>query len=181
MGSHADELRVRLQEAFRWAEVEANAVSDLSGWWRDRTLLAELGPALAELFPDVTPTVVLGPEASGFLVGPLVAWELGAGFVEAYRDSDRMIADETLARTATVDERGRSMTLRVRSRHLGPDDQVLVVDDWAESGAQLAALRDLVREAGATYLGAAVIVNGCDRHTRDELTVRGLLERGDLG
>ncbi|HZN71380.1 MAG TPA: phosphoribosyltransferase family protein [Micromonosporaceae bacterium] len=181
MGSHADELRVRLLEAFRWADVGTNQVSDLSGWWRDRSLLAEMGPTLAELFPGVTPTVILGPEASGFLVGPLVAWELGAGFVEAYRDGDRMIADETLARTAPVDDRGRSVTLHVRTRHLGPDDQVLVVDDWAESGAQLAALRDIVREAGATYLGAAVIVNGCDPGTREELTVRGLLERAELG
>jgi adenine phosphoribosyltransferase len=187
MGSFTEDyiadFQARLRVAFRWADVGPHAthlVSDVSGWWRDRTLLAEIGPALAALFPEVTPTVIVGPEASGFLVGPLVAWELGAGFVEAYREGDRAIADETLAATTPVDDRGRTVTLRLRRRHLGPEDRALVVDDWAESGAQLAALRELIAGAGAAYLGAAVIVDGCDRRTREDLNLRGLLDRADL-
>jgi hypothetical protein len=34
----------------RWA--------DVSGWWRDAALLARLGPALAQLVSDDSPTVV---------------------------------------------------------------------------------------------------------------------------
>jgi len=187
MGSLTEEytadLRDRLTAAFRWTDVGpgmTHLVSDVSGWWRDRQLLAEIGPALAALFPEVTPTVIAGPEASGFIVGPLVAWELGAGFVQAFRSGERAIAGETLARTAPVDYRGRTVTFQVLTRHLGPDDQVLVVDDWAETGAQLVALRDLIVAAGASYLGAAVIVDGCDGGTREDLNLRGLLTRADL-
>jgi adenine phosphoribosyltransferase len=50
------------------------------------TLLAELGPALAELHSDGHPTAVAAIEASGFVLGPLVALSLGVGLVEVRKD-----------------------------------------------------------------------------------------------
>ncbi|HZN20635.1 MAG TPA: phosphoribosyltransferase family protein [Micromonosporaceae bacterium] len=178
-----DELRIRLVDAFRWVDPDddgAHLVSDASGWWRSAAILRDLGPALAALFDSAGPTVVLAPETSGFLVGPLVARELGVGFVEAYKDGRGLVADRVLARHAPTDLRGRAVTLSVRARHLSAADRVLVVDDWAETGAQLSALRNLVLDAGATYLGAAVVVDGCDGRTRQVLRLRGLISRVDL-
>ena len=85
-------LKVRLIKAFRWLDPgphSAYLVSDRSGWWRDPEILAHLGPALGGLYPDASPTVVVAPEVTGFLVGPLVARAVGAGFVEAYRAGAR--------------------------------------------------------------------------------------------
>ena len=188
----AGDLRERLLAAFRWVDLgpaEAYEVSDASGWWRDGGLLADLGPALAALFvpgppaaphPTAPPTVVVGPETSGFLVGPLVARALGIGFVEAYKGDRGHVADRMLRRTTEPDYRGRVVTLSLRARLIDPADRVLVVDDWVATGAQLATLRDLVGDAGATYLGAAVVVDGCPPARTAELGIRGLLSRGDL-
>lgn len=176
-------LAVRLLSAFRWVDpgVEAtHEISDMSGWWRDPSLLAGLGPALAALFPDAAPTVVVAPEAGGFLLGPLVAQAYGVGFVEANKDGRGRLADPVLRCGTAPDYRGRRVTLSIRARLLSPGERVLVVDDWVATGAQLAALRSLIHEAGAEYLGAAVIVDASPRSVAVDLGVRSLLTRHDL-
>lgn len=178
-----DVLATRLAAAFRWVDPGPGAtheVSDTSGWWRDRDLLAELGPALAQLVAPASPTVVVGPQTSGFLLGPLVARALRVGFVEAYKGTRGNVADRMLRRTTTPDYKGRTVTLSIRARLVTPADRVVIVDDWAVTGAQLAALRALVFDAGAGYGGAAVIVDGCPPEVAADLALRSLLCRTDL-
>lgn len=177
------ELRERLLSTFRWIDPGEwcdHLLTDRSGWWRDPVILDRLGPALATLAPAV-PTVIVAPATSGFLLGPLVARAIGIGFVEAYRDlSGAELADDLITRTGGPGHDGRPVVLGVRSRHLGSDDAVLVVDDWVETGAQLSALAEIVTAAGARYLGAAVIVDGAQPTVRDRLGVRGLVREAEL-
>ena len=177
-------FRQRLVAAYRWVDPGPHVdhlVSDITGWWRDPVVLAGVGPALAALFAGTAPTVVMAPQIGGMLVGPLVAQALGLGFVEAYRDErvDQMAEPMRRARSRP-DFKQRVVTLGFRARHLSPIDRVLVVDDWADSGAQLETLHELVRLAGAAYVGAAVIVDGCPDEVRAALDVRGLLRPVDL-
>ena len=126
---------------------------------------------------EARPTVVVSPEVTGFLVGPLVARALGAGFVEAYRAGARRPIAEPMSWAEVVDHRGEVQHLGVRHELLDPDDRVLVVDDWAATGAQARALRSLV---GDRYAGTAVIVDECPPAVSAELSVRGLLTGADL-
>jgi adenine phosphoribosyltransferase len=172
------DLRDRLRATFRWTDPgEGYLVSDRSGWWRDPQILSGLGDALADLFRAARPTVVVSPEVTGFLIGPLVARALGAGFVEAYRAGARRPIAEPMTWAEVVDHRGEVQHLGVRHELLGPADRVLVVDDWAATGAQARALRSLV---GDRYAGAAVIVDECPPAVSAELTLRGLLTGADL-
>ncbi|MFI5959641.1 phosphoribosyltransferase family protein [Cryptosporangium sp. NPDC051539] len=177
------ELKQRLLSRFRWIDPGEwcdHLLTDRSGWWRDPVLLDALGPALAALAPE-PPTVVVAPATSGFLLGPLVARSLGVGFVEAYRDlSGAELADELITRSSGLGHDGRPVVLGVRARHLSPGDRVLVVDDWIETGAQLAALVEIVAASGARYLGAAVIVDGAQPDVRNRLCVRGLVREAEL-
>lgn len=154
--------------AFRWAEVDAGTVvSDPAGWWRDPRLLPLLAEALADPFRGSGVTVVVGPESRGFLLGGLVARELGAGFVEAYKyatPGPGVLAEGPLA---------------VRARLLSTADRVLAVDDWVETGTQLAAVAAIVARAGATFVGASVIMDA--RRDRSAVPpVRALLSASDL-
>jgi len=63
---------------------------------------------------------------------------------------------------------------------IGPADRVLVVDDWAVTGAQARGLQDLIAALGATIIGTAVIVDECDPAVAAELNIRGLLTGADL-
>jgi len=175
------DLRERLISAFRWTDPGAGSevlVSDRSGWWRDPLILDALGPALAALFAADRPTVVVSPEVTGFLVGPLVARALGVGFVEAYRERALRgpIAEPMTWVEVPSDHRGVPQRLGVRSALLRPDDRVLVVDDWAATGAQSRALYQVVSELGAVPLGTAVIVDECPHNP----TIRGLITGDDL-
>jgi adenine phosphoribosyltransferase len=176
----AADLRDLLRSRFRWTDPGTDyLVSDRSGWWRDARILAGLGEALADLFRAERPTVVVAPEVTGFLVGPLVARALGAGFVEAYRaGARRAIAEPMTWAEVPADHRGETQFLGVRHELLTDSDRILVVDDWAATGSQLRALREL---CGDRYVGAAVIVAECTAAVAGELTIRGLLTGEDLG
>jgi adenine phosphoribosyltransferase len=177
----AVDLGERLRSAFRWTDPGDGTgylVSNRSGWWRDPSIIAGVGDALGDLFRAEKPTVVVSPEVTGFLLGPLVARALGAGFVEAYRaGARRPIAEPMRWVTVPSDHRGEEQLLGVRAELIGPGDRVLVVDDWAATGAQVRALRSLL---GGAYVGAAVIVDECPPAVADELTIRGLLSGSDL-
>ena len=180
---HVD-LKARLVEGFRWLDPgphSTHLVSDVSGWWRDPFVLTHVGAALAGLFAAERPTVVVSPEVTGFLVGPLTATALGVGFVEAYKDTrDRKVATEMVWGQSLPDYRGRVMGLGVRASRLAAGDRALIVDDWAVTGAQIGALRAALRRGGVGVVGAAVIVDGCAPSTATELGVRGLLRQADL-
>jgi len=192
----------QLRAEFRWVDGE---LSDPAGWWRDAKLLAWIGAALADPYRSAGVTVVVGPESRGFLVGGLVARELGAGFIEAYKHEaykheaykheaykheaykHEAYKQEAYKHEAYKQEAYKHDALRsdevlvseplaVRSRLLSPVDRVLAVDDWLDTGRQLAAVESIVAAAGAVYVGAAVIAAA-----RPHPGVHALIEVADLG
>jgi len=60
-------------------------------------------------------------------------------------------------------------------------DRVLFVDDWIATGGQATTARALVEDAGAHWLGAAVIVDALESsHHRRDLNRRSLLHVCEL-
>jgi adenine phosphoribosyltransferase len=178
------ELRKRVRETFAWRgdRTDDNHYADVTGWWRDPELLRELGPALAGLFDRDRPTVVLGLESRGCLLGPLVALSLGVGFVEVRKDrAPAADSDAWYQRTTPPDYRDRHLTLGFRKALLGGGDTVLLVDDWIATGGQALGAQLLVRDAGATWLGVATVVDAVrGNEVRRRLNVRSLLHVRDL-
>lgn len=152
---------------------------DVAGVLRRPALLASLGPALAEPFRDAGVTAVCAPEARGPILGALVAVELGAGLVLVRKhDRNHPGADRRVESGPTW--RGITESFQTRSWDLGPDDRVLVVDDWITTGSSARAVRDLAAAAGAIYVGASVIVNKADAPTVHELAVRWLVTFAEI-
>lgn len=152
---------------------------DVAGLLRDAEVLAVLGPALAATFHDAGVTVVCAPEARGPIVGALAAVELGAGLVLVRKDDrNHPGADRRVESTPTW--RGTTEVFQTRSWDLKPADRVLVVDDWITTGSSASAIRSLICDAGATYVGASVIVNKASDHTIAELGVSWLVGFADL-
>ena len=173
---------------FRWRSdppvwpAERTSYADYARWWLQPTILQSVGPALAGLFSDATPTVVMGVEAHGSLLGPLVANALGVGFAEvrkgARRGSD---VDAWLTRLTPPDYQDRHLELAIQKVHVRAGSRVLFVDDWAASGGQAIACKELTLDAGASWVGAAVIVDGLESSaTRRELNLRALIHLREL-
>lgn len=152
---------------------------DVAGVLRDAELLPRVGEALAEPFRDAGVTAVLAPEARGPILGALVAVELGAGLVLARKgDSNHPGADIPVESAPTW--RGIRETFLGRSFDLAPTDRVLIVDDWITTGNTMRAACNILRLLGATYLGAAVLVNKASPETIEELNVHTLVDFEDL-
>lgn len=169
------DLHARLREAFQWVDGHA----DVWRMFADPTLLSELGSALAAPFADGAVSVVAGVESRGFVLGPLVAVELEAGFV-AVRKAAGLLPGPKISQTTAVDYRGNTPVLRVQRDRIRNDDRVLLVDDWVETGSQLLALADIVRRAGGQVVGTATIVNELDTEPAALGRVHHLIRVDDL-
>ncbi|MDX6435956.1 MAG: adenine phosphoribosyltransferase [Gaiellaceae bacterium] len=153
----ADELLTR----FRWVDGHADI-------WRlfvDGEFFARMIAALADPFRPGAITKVAGIEARGFIVGGAVAGELHAGFV-AIRKEGGLFPGEKLRQETLPDYRGNATTLQLQRSSLGPDDRVLLVDDWFETGSQALTAKSLIGAAGAVFVGASVIVDQLDPEIR---------------
>ncbi|KON72315.1 hypothetical protein M768_15195 [Cellulosimicrobium cellulans F16] len=116
------------------------------------------------------------------LLGALVAVHLGVGLVELVKDPcPAADSDAWLQVTTSPDYRDRQLRLGARRALLRARERVLFVDDWVATGAQVEAAHELVERSGATWLGAAVVVDGAERsHVRRAVNVRSLLRLRDL-
>ena len=144
--------------------------------------MAQLGPALAALHDDARPTVVMGTESKGMVLAALVSVHLGVGTAHVRKEPDRTShTDEWITQRTIPDYRDRNMLLAVRRSQVPANHRVLFVDDWVDTGGQMMACHRLVEQAGATWLGAAVVVDGLeDSGQRRKYNVRSLLHMRDL-
>lgn len=177
--SRRPQLRDRLTEVFTWRADRGSygSYADITGWLRDPMLLREIGPALGTLF-DERPTVVAGPASRGAMLGALTAAALGVGFVEIRKhagpatDSDRWVQRKT-----GPDYRDRQLVFGFRRSLIQAGDRVLLVDDWADTGATIRTARALIEDCGAGWIGAVVMVDGLtDPRLRHDLPLRALLD-----
>ena len=156
MSSVAADLRDRLRAAFRWTDPGAGAdylVSDRSGWWRDPAIIWPVSARRSrELFARRPPDRRGLPGGHRLPARP-------AGGPRARRRLRRGLPGRRPPAHRRADDldRGRSITAATCSiwayvtELLDPGDRVLVVDDWAATGAQARALRRLL---GATATSA---------------------------
>ena len=100
---------------------------------------ANLAEALASLVAGLGPTVVLSPALGGIVIGHEMGRALGVRAIFAERQDGRL-------------------ALR-RGFRLAPDDKVLVVEDVVTTGGSTRETMEVAREAGATVVGAASIVD----------------------
>lgn len=178
------ELRDRLVSSFRWIgdRTDPDYRADVSGWWRRGDIVHDIGAGLAGLFPDERPSVVMGAQSRGSLLGVLTARHLGVGFAEVRKGPGRAADSDAWWEISTApDYRGEHLRLGLRRPLLRSGDTVLFVDDWAASGAQARACRSLVEMSGARWCDADLVVDGLEQPgIRRALRVRSLLNIRDL-
>jgi len=154
----------------------------VTGWWPDATILDAVGEALSRLHGESTPTVVIGTQSRGSLLGVLTARALGIGFAEIRKNPARAADSDAWWETTTgPDYRDRHLQLGVRRTLMQSGDRALFVDDWIDTGAQALASRRLVEMSGASWVGASVVVDALEESSlRRQLSLRSLLHIRDL-
>jgi adenine phosphoribosyltransferase len=157
---------------------DGDGSSDIWRAFADRELFARAVAALAVPFRGERYTKVAGVEGRGFVLGGAMAAHTGAGFV-AIRKSDGWLPGDVLECTTEPDWQGRSHSLRLQRGVLTPEDRVVLVDDWYETGSQALAARELIATTGATMLGMSIIVDDLSDDVRERLGRLHALLRAD--
>jgi len=120
---------------------------------------------LVELARPLRPDHVIAAEARGFLLGPAIAAELGAGFVLARKPGK--LPRETVSVEYEL-EYGTDR-LEVHTDAIGPGSRVLVHDDLLATGGTARALCELVEKAGGEVVGCGFLIELAFLNGRDRL------------
>jgi len=110
--------------------------------------------ALTELTQALRPEIVIGAEARGFLFGPALARELGAGFVLARKPG--ALPHRTIRHEYSL-EYG-SNVLELHEDAITAGARVLVHDDLLATGGTAKALCALVEQLGGEVVGCAFLI-----------------------
>ena len=101
-----------------------------------------------------TPDVIVGPEARGFIFGPLLADRLGCGFVPVRKPGKLPAASRRVEYSL---EYG-SNSLEMHEDAIEPGQNAIIIDDLLATGGTISACARLCEESGANVLGALFVI-----------------------
>ncbi|HEY2632162.1 MAG TPA: adenine phosphoribosyltransferase [Solirubrobacteraceae bacterium] len=127
---------------------------DITPLMADSDALALAVKGLADYARPLEVDCVIAAEARGFLLGPALALELGAGFVLARKPGK--LPYETVSAEYLL-EYG-SDQLEIHSDAIGKGARVLVHDDLLATGGTAAALCDLVEQLSGVVVGCGFLI-----------------------
>ena len=124
----------------------------------DISLLNEIGRECHRRFADCPITKVLTIEASGIAIAYPVASEFGVPLVFAKKSKSINIDGEMyVAEVESFTHKNKNQVV-VSRRFLGPEDHVLIIDDFLANGCALQGLISIVEAAGATVEGLGIAI-----------------------
>ena len=98
--------------------------------------------------------VVVAAEARGFLLGPAIAMELGAGFAPVRKPGKL----PWKTRSETYELEYGTDTLCIHEDAVSPGQKVLIVDDLLATGGTVSAMVKMVGDLGGEVVGASFII-----------------------
>lgn len=101
-----------------------------------------------------SPDAVVGPEARGFIFGPLLADRLGCGFVPVRKPGK---LPSTTRRVEYSLEYG-SNALEIHDDAIQPGQSIVIIDDLLATGGTISACARLCEELGANVLGSLFLI-----------------------
>lgn len=117
---------------------------DITTVLRDPECLKWMKDELVKLYQGKGITKVVGMESRGFIMAPVVATEIGAGF-EPIRKPGKLPAD-TLS--VSYQKEYGTDTIEIHKDALTENDVVLIHDDLLATGGTVAAAIELVKKMG---------------------------------
>lgn len=124
----------------------------------DTVLLKELAKEFHRLFPEEGITGILTVEASGIALGTVCAEEFGVPLIFAKKAKSDNIEGGLYRSDIFSYTYKKKVTLLVASQWLGPDDKILIIDDFLANGEALRGLTEIVEQSGAELVGIGVAV-----------------------
>ena len=125
----------------------------------DVALYNEIGKEFKRLYNDCEVTKILTIEASGIGIACVTAQFFDfIPVVFAKKSKTSNLSDDVYHSEVASFTHGNTNTVLVSKSYLNENDKVLIIDDFLANGAALNGLIDIVNQAGATVVGAGIVI-----------------------
>ena len=124
----------------------------------DIELFSEFGKEFKRRFEGEEINKILTIEASGIGIACIVAQSFGVPVVFAKKSQSKNIAGEVYSSKVESYTHGRIFDIIVSKKFLGPEDKILIIDDFMANGAAMDGLLEVIKESGAQVVGAGIII-----------------------
>lgn len=142
---------------------------DVSTLFKNPACMNEMKQGLLNLYEEKGITKVVGIESRGFVMGAILAAELGAGFVMCRKPGK--LPAETVK--ADFQKEYGTDSIEIHTDAIGPEDVVLIHDDLLATGGSMKAAYDLVK----SFNPKAIYVNFLIELRMEGLKGREFLEK----
>ena len=136
---------------------------DVTTLFKNPSALQELSDTLYEMYKDKGITKVVGIESRGFIMGPILATRLGAGFVPIRKPGK--LPAETIEESYEK-EYGKD-TVQMHKDAINEDDVVLLHDDLLATGGTMKAACELVKRLKPKKVYVNFIIELKELHGKD--------------
>ena len=134
----------------------------------DPAFISLIGEQLAARFSRAGANCVLTAEAAGNIVAYELARRLGIRALYAKKGKAATMI-RPIVSTVISPTKGTKTELAISADYLGPEDRVIVVDDFLYQGHTSSTLADMVLEAGGALVGFGFVIEKTFAHGRDVL------------
>jgi adenine phosphoribosyltransferase len=138
---------------------------DITTLFKDKKAFKKAVDELVKKYKGKDIDIVLGIEARGFCLAPIVAYKLGAGFVPVRKPGK--LPAETVK--ATYELEYGTDSIEIHKDAIEPGQRVLIVDDLLATGGTASAAVELVKKLGGKIVGVAFVIELESLRGRDKL------------
>ena len=140
----------------------------------DVAFLCEIGKEFQRRFEGCGVTKILTIEASGIGIACITAQFFHVPVVFAKKNKTKNITGDVYTSPVHSFTHGQTYDIMVSKEFLGPEDKVLIIDDFLANGKALEGLCKLVEDAGAGLVGAGIVIEKGFQPGGDRLRAQGI-------
>ncbi|KLU22752.1 adenine phosphoribosyltransferase [Caballeronia mineralivorans PML1(12)] len=147
-------IRERIRTVPDWPQPGVQ-FRDITPVLQDRRALRTLIDMLVQRYIDARIDTIAGLDARGFIIGPILAYELSLGFVPIRKKGK--LPFRTISQSYEL-EYG-SATVEIHEDACKPGERVVLVDDLIATGGTMMAGKILLERLGAVVVEGAAIID----------------------
>ncbi len=140
----------------------------------DIELFGKMAREFYNLFHSDNVTKILTIEASGIGIACITAQVFNCPVIFAKKSKTKNIAGDVYTSKVESFTHGTTYDIIVSKEYLKSEDRVLIIDDFLANGAALSGLSSLVKDAGATLVGAGIAIEKAFQPGGDTLRSQGM-------
>ena len=167
-------LKDRIRKDGKIREGNVLKVDSFLNHQMDVSLFREIGKEFKRRFEGEEITKILTIEASGIGIACLVAQYFHVPVVFAKKSHSVNLDGEMYCTKIESFTHKKVYDVILSKKFLGPEDHVLLIDDFLANGCALLGLIDIVKKSGATLEGAGIVIEKGFQHGGQEIRDMGI-------